>query len=397
MEPVTPVLLDPHPNSRSRTHYALIGLALSVGATSVFLPGQADQASATEPPATTIAESALPTSEVQTFRRNVSTRRSARTSLPPESSAETQIQSLLGGPAAKKIEPVPQNVINAGGPTPSQNVNPTPDAEVMPVAIRQLEANNQPSQNSSTESLKQDIIRLRQKYRHSQNQQQANLLEPTSTASGQLDSQFQQTTQSVQLNLENLRKKRAIELQARASGWPEEATAQNNRQDLIAVAPLGSEAYEYDIKPRLVSPALPPLNRPETYLPKTPAIFDGYIWPAQGTLTSGYGWRWGRMHAGIDIAAPIGTPIVAAAAGIVTYAGWDDSGYGNLVEIQHPDGSITLYAHNDRILVRQGQEVEAGQQISEMGSTGNSTGPHLHFEIHPAGQGAENPLAYLPN
>lgn len=121
------------------------------------------------------------------------------------------------------------------------------------------------------------------------------------------------------------------------------------------------------------------------------------MWPAQGTLTSGYGWRWGRMHAGIDIAAAIGTPIFAAASGVVTYAGWDDSGYGNLVEIKHPDGSITLYAHNNRILVREGQQVEVGQQISEMGSTGNSTGPHLHFEIHPRGRGAENPLAYLPN
>nr|WP_263013042.1 M23 family metallopeptidase [Ancylothrix sp. D3o] len=101
------------------------------------------------------------------------------------------------------------------------------------------------------------------------------------------------------------------------------------------------------------------------------------------------------MHAGIDIAGPIGTPIVAAGGGIVTFAGWDEGGYGNLVEIQHPDGSITRYAHNNRILVREGQQVEGGQQIAEMGSTGNSTGPHLHFEIHPQGKGAENPLAYL--
>lgn len=140
---------------------------------------------------------------------------------------------------------------------------------------------------------------------------------------------------------------------------------------------------------------LPPLGVPDTYLPQTPAIFNGYIWPAQGILTSGYGWRWGRMHKGIDVAGPIGTPIVAAAPGVVTYAGWDDGGYGILVEIQHPDGSITRYAHNNRLLVREGQQVEQGQQISEMGSTGNSTGPHLHFEIHPRGQGAADPMAYL--
>jgi murein DD-endopeptidase MepM/ murein hydrolase activator NlpD len=124
--------------------------------------------------------------------------------------------------------------------------------------------------------------------------------------------------------------------------------------------------------------------------------FNGYIWPSAGILTSGYGWRWGRMHRGIDIAGPIGTPIFAAAPGVVTYAGWNDGGYGNLVEIEHPDGSLTVYAHNDRILVNEGQKVAQGEQISEMGTTGRSTGPHLHFEIHPNGQGAVNPMALLP-
>ena len=140
---------------------------------------------------------------------------------------------------------------------------------------------------------------------------------------------------------------------------------------------------------------LPPLSAPDTYLPNSPV--QGYIWPAQGELSSGYGWRWGRMHNGIDIAGPIGTPILAAAAGVVTYAAWDEGGYGNLVEIQHPDGSITRYAHNDRIWVRAGQRVQQGQQISEMGSTGYSTGPHLHFELRVAGQGAVDPMAYLGN
>ncbi|MBD2044002.1 M23 family metallopeptidase [Microcoleus sp. FACHB-672] len=140
---------------------------------------------------------------------------------------------------------------------------------------------------------------------------------------------------------------------------------------------------------------LPPLSAPDTYLPNSPV--QGYIWPAQGQLSSGYGWRWGRMHNGIDIAGPIGTPILAAATGVVTYAAWDEGGYGNLVEIQHPDGSITRYAHNDRIWVRAGQRVQQGQQISEMGSTGYSTGPHLHFELRVAGQGAVDPMAYLGN
>jgi murein DD-endopeptidase MepM/ murein hydrolase activator NlpD len=144
---------------------------------------------------------------------------------------------------------------------------------------------------------------------------------------------------------------------------------------------------------KTVSPSLPPLNA-EPYLPD--ASVNGYIWPAQGVLTSGFGWRWGRMHKGIDIAGPIGTPIVAAASGTVITAGWNSGGYGNLVEIQHADGSVSLYAHNSRVNVRVGQRVQQGQQIAEMGSTGYSTGPHLHFEIHPSGQGAVNPMAYLP-
>ncbi|MGB7444080.1 MAG: peptidoglycan DD-metalloendopeptidase family protein [Coleofasciculaceae cyanobacterium] len=167
----------------------------------------------------------------------------------------------------------------------------------------------------------------------------------------------------------------------------------------VATAPVPPANYNPSINPRtgeMVSPDLPPLSDPDRYLPDSPARFNGYIWPAKGVLTSGYGRRWGRMHKGIDIAAPIGTPIMAAAPGVVVTAGWNSGGYGKLVEIKHPDGSLTLYAHNNRILVRRGQEVAQGQQISEMGSTGYSTGPHLHFEVHPSGRGAVNPVAYLP-
>lgn len=121
-----------------------------------------------------------------------------------------------------------------------------------------------------------------------------------------------------------------------------------------------------------------------------------FIWPSQGVFTSGYGWRWGRMHKGIDVANNVGTPIVAVQRGRVSFAGWHDGGYGFLVEITHEDGTMTRYAHNSRLLVQEGQDVDQGQVISQMGSTGRSTGPHLHFEIHPPGQGAANPLQYLP-
>ncbi|MBW4675836.1 MAG: peptidoglycan DD-metalloendopeptidase family protein [Desmonostoc geniculatum HA4340-LM1] len=154
-----------------------------------------------------------------------------------------------------------------------------------------------------------------------------------------------------------------------------------------------------------VSPqTIPPLAAVDQYLPRaidetTPPPSSSsvaYQWPAKGTLTSGYGWRWGRMHKGIDIANSTGTPVFSSAEGIVEKAGWNNGGYGNLVEIRHPDGSSTRYAHNSKILVQAGQHVSQGETIALMGSTGHSTGPHTHFEIHASGKGAVNPIAMLP-
>jgi murein DD-endopeptidase MepM/ murein hydrolase activator NlpD len=172
------------------------------------------------------------------------------------------------------------------------------------------------------------------------------------------------------------------------------ATPENSLQNTYNQA---STTPKYDLQPNslqeeTIALKLPPLPPSEEYLPNA---FDGYAWPAQGALTSGYGYRWGRLHAGIDIAAPVGTPVIAAASGEVIEAGWNSGGYGNLVKLQHLDGSVTLYGHNDRILVTLGQKVNKGEQIAEMGSTGYSTGSHLHFEIHPRGQEAVDPIAYL--
>ena len=126
-----------------------------------------------------------------------------------------------------------------------------------------------------------------------------------------------------------------------------------------------------------------------------PTSPHGWIWPTRGVFSSGYGWRWGRMHKGIDVANNVGTPIVAAKSGRVVFSGWHDGGYGYLVTLAHPDGSRSLYAHNSRLMVRVGQEVEQGALISHMGSTGRSTGPHLHFEVRVNGL-VKNPLSYLP-
>lgn len=119
-----------------------------------------------------------------------------------------------------------------------------------------------------------------------------------------------------------------------------------------------------------------------------------FILPAQGILSQGFR---KYQHEGIDIANASGTPILAAAAGEVIKAGWDDWGLGNAIQIKHPNGSITVYGHNRRLLVSKGQQVSQNQIIAEMGSTGNSTAPHLHFEIHPDGRVAVNPLNILPS
>ena len=177
-------------------------------------------------------------------------------------------------------------------------------------------------------------------------------------------------------------------------------TSTEANADLLAAAPLSPDAYipaQRSSAGQVVSPDMPILPAEGEYLPEAPNYFNGYIWPTQGTVTSGYGWRWGRMHRGVDVAGPVGTPVVAAGSGVVEQAGWNSGGYGNMVEIRHPDGSMTRYAHNNRLNVSTGQSVRQGQQIAEMGSTGYSTGPHLHFEVHPNGQGAVNPVAYLPD
>lgn len=104
--------------------------------------------------------------------------------------------------------------------------------------------------------------------------------------------------------------------------------------------------------------------------------------PTKGiAVNSSFGWRWGRMHNGVDLAAPEGTPIYAASNGIVDYAQWNEGGYGNRIEIVSPEGIRTTYSHLSVIKCSVGQQVTVGQQIADMGTTGRSTGPHLHFEV----------------
>lgn len=118
-----------------------------------------------------------------------------------------------------------------------------------------------------------------------------------------------------------------------------------------------------------------------------------FLNPVEGVLTSAFGERWGRKHTGIDIGADLGHDIVAAADGEITFAG-EMGGYGNYIVIEHQNGVETSYAHCSRIAVTVGDYVKKGQVIGYVGSTGNSTGPHLHFEVKKDGEFL-NPIDYV--
>ena len=119
-------------------------------------------------------------------------------------------------------------------------------------------------------------------------------------------------------------------------------------------------------------------------------------WPlARPVLTSLFGKRWGRDHDGIDLSAPVGTSVKAAADGEVVYAGDKVRGYGNMVVIQHAGDLVTVYAHNSLLMVHVGDRITTGQEIARVGATGHATGPHLHFEVRHK-QEPQDPLQFLP-
>ena len=177
------------------------------------------------------------------------------------------------------------------------------------------------------------------------------------------------------------------------------ATARSSKRESLADAHEDAEQYEGKAEELLkVSAQLAArINAAQASAPtystadSTPSA-SGMIWPVPGPVVSGYGWRWGRMHEGIDIAAGYGTPIQASAAGNVIYAGWM-GGYGNLIIIDHGGGIATAYAHQSSFVVG-GGAVSQGQTIGYVGCTGHCFGPHLHFEVRVNGA-AVDPLGYL--
>jgi len=182
------------------------------------------------------------------------------------------------------------------------------------------------------------------------------------------------------------------------------ATARRDKQSTLAnVREDKSEALEHMDELEVESAALSARiqaaqalseSRYTSYsMPARTASASGFIWPVHGVVTSTFGWRWGRMHEGIDIAVASGTPVVSAAAGTVIVAGWM-GGYGYLVVVDHGNGIATAYGHNTNVTVSAGQTVGQGQLIAYSGNTGNSTGPHVHFEVR-VGGAAVDPFGYL--
>lgn len=173
--------------------------------------------------------------------------------------------------------------------------------------------------------------------------------------------------------------------------------------DDIAKANLLADVHQLTIGQKLVllgaryhppAPAATATSAPQSSDGTERHYSSSYIWPLDGIITSEFGPRWGAFHTGLDIAASPGTPVAAAKAGTVEFAGWD-GGYGKCVIINHGDGTKTRYAHASSILVDQGQWVEQGGAVIRVGNTGHSTGPHLHFEVMIDGT-PRNPRNYLP-
>ncbi len=157
--------------------------------------------------------------------------------------------------------------------------------------------------------------------------------------------------------------------------------AGTNMPDVKAVNPLSFDASDLTDRTAL-DRASRDLTRAGPATSMSVAAPDVWLLPVHGyTVSSPFGMRWGQLHAGTDLAKPEGTPYYAAHAGVVTLARWY-GGYGNCVIIDHGNGIETIYGHASKLLVKEGQRVEAGDLLGLVGDTGHSFGPHLHFEVH---------------
>jgi septal ring factor EnvC (AmiA/AmiB activator) len=181
-------------------------------------------------------------------------------------------------------------------------------------------------------------------------------------------------------SLRSDRQRSLVSIQVQRREWEAQADALEAESARIA-AVIAAAAREASPTDATASPPVPA------------ATASGFIWPVAGSVVSPFGERWGRLHAGVDIAAPAGTPIVASAAGRVLYAS-SMNGYGLIVVIEHAGGIATAYAHNSSISVSQGENVTQGQTIAAVGCTGRCFGDHVHFEVRVGGSPVD-PMSYL--
>ncbi|MEM8849302.1 MAG: M23 family metallopeptidase [Pseudomonadota bacterium] len=170
-------------------------------------------------------------------------------------------------------------------------------------------------------------------------------------------------------------------------------TGQGGPLEPLVLSTRGGDPTEFDLDTERANRLLDRLSEVDMYRIAAESLPLAHPVPGPHRRTSGFGPRWGRMHSGLDFAGSRGSAIHATAEGVVTHAGWQ-SGYGKLVKIQHPLGFETRYAHLNRIRVNVGERVSRGERIGDMGTTGRSTGVHLHYEIRRSGR-ALNPATFL--
>jgi murein DD-endopeptidase MepM/ murein hydrolase activator NlpD len=352
----------------------------------------------------------------------------------------TPAQFAVAATNTNSVSPASTNSATINESTESASTGMGGDSPVPKVfAEMQSASRNKQSKSSGLGRLKAEIEQLRERYRAQQSGQVVPTVNPSSTGVTTIPVYRQNpvaiptipTSNNIAIPVPTYRRDNpAIQIPVPSysaqpvnpdfvanqsqygRNWNNSRNARNNSIPVPSVNVNTAETFGNLPRGTAVSPQLPPLAAVDRYLPRAidentpplsspsapgnPSINTAYIWPAKGVLTSGFGQRWGRPHRGIDVANAIGTPVYASADGVIEKAGWNNGGYGNLVEVRHLDGSMTRYGHNSKILVQPGQQVRQGQTIALMGSTGFSTGSHTHFEIHPSGKGAVNPIAFLP-
>lgn len=379
-------------NRISNPNFIFVGQVLQVPGNQAASPQVPTRESSFEAKAPSVAEAPLPTRlETPAAPVQISSVQGIEASQTAEAVTVPTIPTAVASEPSATTLMLPQQV--AAAPISTTPATPAAGSELMLPATPAQQSNAADNvTNPFVQNLLAEIRTLRQQHQHPSGAPQVQAAQTVTAPAEPATIAAATVSGSMAVNPQFQRRNES------AVGGSAPAP-ETNQSQVVAVAPLGSENYEPLLRPvtgRMVSPDLPPLPGADNFLPNQREVFDGFIWPARGLLTSGYGWRWGRMHRGIDIAADVGTPIYAAADGVIEFAGWNAGGYGNMIEIRHADGSMTRYAHLNRISVRSGQRIGQSQQIGEMGSTGYSTGPHLHFEVHLA-QGTVNPVSYLPS